>query len=181
MERPTGQPEPGMQNAQARFEKMVNALSGDLYRYAYMLCRNQAMAEDLVQETFMRAWRFLDGLRDESKAKSWLMTTLRREFARQFERFQPQFDEVELDQIAGREDPDPEVWTLRRGIARLPVKYREVLVLQVIGGYSGTEIAHMLDLPRATVNTRLFRARQQLRDLMEEQVPSAAGRGQSKP
>jgi RNA polymerase sigma-70 factor (ECF subfamily) len=170
-----------MQSAQVRFEKMVSALSADLYRYAFMLCRNQAMAEDLVQETFMRAWRFLDNLRDESKAKSWLMTTLRREFARQFERFQPQFDQVELDQIAGREDIDPEVWTLRRGIAKLPVKYREALVLQVVGGYSGTEIADMLELPRATVNTRLFRARQQLRDLMEEPSASALKRGQSKP
>ncbi|MDX2313635.1 MAG: sigma-70 family RNA polymerase sigma factor, partial [Gammaproteobacteria bacterium] len=75
-----------MQNAQLRFEKLVNAVSSDLYRYAFRLCRNKAMAEDLVQETFLRAWRFLDSLREEKKAKSWLMTTLRREFARQFER-----------------------------------------------------------------------------------------------
>ncbi len=125
------------------------------------------MAEDLVQETFMRAWRFLDSLREEKKAKSWLMTTLRREFARQFERYQPVFDDIELEQIAGNPGIDPEVWTLRRGIARLPEKYREVLVLQVIGGYTGEEMAQMLELPRATVNTRLFRARQQLRDLLD--------------
>ena len=153
---------------QQKFEKMVNALSGDLYRYAYMLCRNEAMAEDLVQETFMRAWRFLDSLRDETKAKSWLMTTVRREFARQFERYRPVFEDADLDQIPGARDVDPEIWTLRRALATLPDKYREVLVLQVIGGYTGSDMAKMLGLPRATVNTRLFRARQRLRTALDQ-------------
>lgn len=165
-----------MQNSQARFERLVNAVSSDLFRYAFMLCRNRAMAEDLVQETFMRAWRFLDRLRDESKAKSWLMTTLRREFARQFERYQPPFDDVELEQIAGDDGINPEVWAVRRGLAKLPDKYREVLVLQVIGGYTGAEMAEMLELPRATVNTRLFRARLQLRDILEQGGGISAGR-----
>jgi RNA polymerase sigma-70 factor, ECF subfamily len=165
-----------MRNSQARFEKLVNAVSSDLYRYAFMLCRNKAMAEDLVQETFMRAWRFLDSLRDEKKAKSWLMTTLRREFARQFERYRPPFADVELDQIAGSDGVNPEVWEVRRGLARLPDKYREVLVLQVIGGYSGAEMAEMLELPRATVNTRLFRARQQLRKQLESTAGTSAAR-----
>lgn len=164
-----------MQNPQARFEKLVYAVSSDLFRYAFMLCRNKTMAEDLVQETFMRAWRFLDSLRDEQKAKSWLMTTLRREYARQFERYQPRFDDVDLEQIAGGDGVNPEVWAVRRGLAKLPDKYREVLVLQVIGGYTGAEMADMLELPRATVNTRLFRARQQLRQVLEnaDETPAA--------
>jgi RNA polymerase sigma-70 factor (ECF subfamily) len=165
-----------MQNKQLKFEKLVNAVSSDLYRYAFMMCRNKAMAEDLVQETFMRAWRFMDSLRDEKKAKSWLMTTLRREFARQFERYQPHFDDVELEQIAGNEAVNPDVWVVRRGLAKLPDKYREVLVLQVIGGYTGAEMAQMLELPRATVNTRLFRARQQLRELLEDDAETLIGR-----
>lgn len=165
-----------MQNKQLKFEKLVNAVSSDLYRYAFMMCRNKAMAEDLVQETFMRAWRFMDSLRDEKKAKSWLMTTLRREFARQFERYQPRFDDVELEQIAGKEAVNPDVWVVRRGLAKLPDKYREVLVLQVIGGYTGAEMAQMLELPRATVNTRLFRARQQLRELLDDDAETLIGR-----
>ena len=136
-----------MQNTQLRFEKLVNAVSSDLYRYAFMLCRNKAMAEDLVQETFLRAWRFLDSLREEKKAKSWLMTTLRREYARQFERYQPRFDDVELEQIAGSDGVNPEVLAVRKGLTKLQDKYREVLVLQVIGGYTGEEMAKMLELP----------------------------------
>jgi len=164
-----------MQNAQLRFEKLVNAVSSDLYRYAFMLCRNKAMAEDLVQETFLRAWRFLDSLREEKKAKSWLMTTLRREFARQFERYQPRFDDVELEQIAGSDGVNPEVLAVRKGLTKLQDKYREVLVLQVIGGYTGEEMAKMLELPRATVNTRLFRARQQLRGVLEDATEAPVG------
>lgn len=156
-----------MEKAQQRFEKLVLALSRDLYRYAYFLCRSEDMAEDLVQETFMRAWRFLDSLRDESKAKSWLFTTLRREFARQFDRYQPRFDAIEPERLPGQPGAQHEVMLIRRAMLNLPEKYRDPLVLQVVGGYSGEEIAKMLDVPRATVNTRLFRARQRLRKVFE--------------
>jgi len=156
-----------MGKTQQRFEKLVLALSSDLYRYAYFLCKNQDLAEDLVQETFTRAWRFLGSLRDESKAKSWLFTTLRREFARQFERYQPRFDDVDPDLLPGERSSPVEVLVIRRAMLRLPLKYREPIVLQVIGGYSGEEIATMLDVPRATVNTRLFRARHRLRKIFD--------------
>lgn len=156
-----------MGKTQQRFEKLVLALSSDLFRYAYFLCKNRELAEDLVQETYLRAWRFLGNLREESKAKSWLFTTLRREFARQFERYQPRFDDVEPDLLPGERGSEAEVLVIRRAMLRLPLKYREPLVLQVIGGYSGEEISNMLDIPRATVNTRLFRARQHLRRIFE--------------
>ncbi len=160
----------GMEKPQQRFEKLVLALSSDIYRYAYFLCKNQELAEDLVQETFVRAWRFLGSLRDERKAKSWLFTTLRREFARQFERYQPRFDDVEPDLLPGERSSQWEVLVVRRAMLGLPLKYREPIVLQVIGGYSGDEIANMLGVPRATVNTRLFRARQRLRKIFEDGV-----------
>lgn len=156
-----------MEKPQQRFEKLVLALSSDIYRYAFFLCKNQDLAEDLVQETFIRAWRFLGSLRDERKAKSWLFTTLRREFARQFERYQPRFDDVDPDQLPGERNSQWEVLIVRRAMLDLPLKYREPIVLQVIGGYSGDEIAKMLGVPRATINTRLFRARQRLRKIFE--------------
>ncbi len=158
-----------MTTAQKRFEALVNALAGDMFRYAYALCQNHAMAEDLVQESFMRGWRFLGDLRDESKAKSWLFCILRREHARQYERFQPPLDELHPEQIAAHprdETPDIEVLLLRRAIRELPLKYREPLALQVVGGYNGEEIARILEVPRATVDTRLFRARHRLRRML---------------
>ena len=64
------------------FESLVRAYSSELYRYAYWLCRDRFTAEDLVQETFARAWKSWDDLRDDKAAKSWLYTILRNEHAR---------------------------------------------------------------------------------------------------
>ena len=160
-----------MASADARFEAMVNAYSSDLYRYAYWLCRSRQLAEDLVQETFLRAWRFLDNLKDESKAKGWLITTLKREHARIYERYQPEFAEADFDAMPSKVDDssqDPQLQALRAAITKLEDNYREPLVLQAMWGYSGEEIAEILDMPRATVNTRLFRARQQLKYILEK-------------
>ncbi len=152
----------GMGNAQTRFEALVNALGADLYRFAYWLCRDRARAEDLVQETFLRAWRSLDNLREEKSAKSWLITILRREHARGYERYTPEWQETELDEIAADGAPHMEVLQMRRELAALPEEYREPLLLQVLGGYNCDEIAAMLNLSKSAVMTRLFRARQKM-------------------
>ena len=167
-----------MSSAKQKFESMVKALSGDLYRYAFSLCRNPTLSDDLVAETFMRAWRNLGSLRDDRKAKSWLITTLRREHARLYERYQPPFDDLDLDiAITGTDDVEQniEVMVTRRAVMGLAQKYREVLMLQVVGGYTGAEIAELVGLPLATVNTRLFRARQQLRKILEPAVKVESG------
>ncbi|WP_371186110.1 sigma-70 family RNA polymerase sigma factor [Thalassotalea maritima] len=157
-----------MATKQQRFEALVNALHADLYRYAYWLVHDKQVAEDLVQETFLRAWRALDSLNDNNAAKSWLITILRRENARRFER--KQFDMADYDesQILDTESLSVEQaqehhW-LQRRIASLSPEYREPLVLQVIAGFKGDEIAKILKLNKNTVMTRLFRARNQLKD-----------------
>ena len=87
-----------MATKQVRYEALVRALHGDLYRYAYWLTHEKQVAEDLVQETFLRAWRALDSLKDEKAAKSWLITILRRENARRFER--KRFDMSEYEEAS---------------------------------------------------------------------------------
>lgn len=166
-----------MQKNQARFNHLVSAYSDWLFRYAYWLSGNRDVAEDLVQETFMRAWRFLDSLESDAAAKSWLTTICRRENARRFERKQLDYSDVEMDTIATeREEFDarPEVIALRNALRSLPAKYREPLILQVIEGYTLDEIATMVDLPRNTVATRLFRARQKLKSILEGEDPGIA-------
>ena len=160
---------------QSRFTVLVNAYTDDLYRFAYWLCRDVNQAEDLVQETFTRAWSSLDSLRDEKAAKSWLFTTLRRENARRFERVQPKLVDEDLETIAEtRQDHDTstEAFILRKALKDLPEEYREPLLLQVIGGYSCNEIAEQLGLSRGAVMTRLFRAKQKLREVLigDEQI-----------
>ncbi|KFK58644.1 RNA polymerase sigma factor [Vibrio vulnificus] len=154
---------------QREYEALVRAYHRDLYRYAYWLCKDQSIAEDLVQETCLRAWKSLDSLQDEKAAKSWLITILRRENARRFER--KQFDLVDIDDYGNdakvTDDEHHQQEWLQAQIMKLDVEYREPLFLQVVGGFSGEEIGDILDLNKNTVMTRLFRARNQLKELLD--------------
>jgi len=166
---------PGLDKDRRRFDALVRTHAGALYRLAFWLCGQEALAQDLVQETFLRAWRSLDSLRDEGAAKAWLTTILRREHARLHERKpMPTVDVTELDLHDPAPAPDErgEDAALRAAIARLDAKYREPLVLQVLGGLSLAEIGAQLDLSESAVMPRVFRARQQLRAALGEDAPA---------
>jgi len=150
-----------------RFEQLCEPLRADLFRFAYWLARDRSIAEDVVQETLLRAWRSLDSLTDDGAAKPWLLTIARREHARLFER--KRLDTVNVDALTIAEDPalartdDHESADIHAAILALPDDYREPLVLQVLMGYSTDEIAGQLGLTNGAVLTRLCRARQKLR------------------
>ena len=162
------------QDTNARFETLVRAYSAELYRYGYWLCRDRFVAEDLVQETFARAWNARTTLRDDQAVKSWLYTILRNEHARLYERKRLDMQEVEdfdaLEDVRLR-SVCAEL-EMRQALHALPESYREPLLLQVIGGFSCEEIAKMMNLTPGAVMTRLTRARQALRKM----VAPAAGR-----
>lgn len=169
-----------MNSKQHRFDSMVGAVTDDLFRYAYWLCRDKHLAEDLVQETLLRAWRFMDNLRDTKAVKSWLITTLRRENARLYERKRLQRVDMEMSDISDAAGDtswaSAEVAELHTRIYALADDYREPLALQVILGYSVAEIAETMDLSKSAVMTRLFRARKQLLDAVED-LPGQLARG----
>jgi RNA polymerase sigma-70 factor (ECF subfamily) len=147
------------------FESLVRAYSAELYRYAYWLCRDRFVAEDIVQETFARAWSARASLREQAAARSWLYTIVRREHARLHERKRLDLDDAqEIDAIEDQRlrsvSADLE---MRQALHALPESYREPLLLQVIGGFSCEEIAEMMNLTPGAVMTRLTRARQVLR------------------
>jgi RNA polymerase sigma-70 factor, ECF subfamily len=150
-----------------RYESLVAAFYQDLFRYAIWLCKNHALAEDLVQETFLRAWRSLDSLLNDKAAKAWLFTILRRENARLYERYRPELVDIDGQSIAESDETEPDFKMdhelLINAIKRLETDYREPLLLQVVGGFSGKEIAEILELNNNTVMTRLFRARAKLK------------------
>lgn len=159
------------QAKKARYEKLVREFSDDVYRFAYWLCKDRAMAEDLAQETFLRAWRAFDSLEDESAAKGWLFTIVRRENARQYERKRLEMvDDVDFGRVEGNKgyDTSTEAFVLRRALEELPEEYRQPLVLQVVGGFSSAEIAEQLGIKPGAVMSRLFRARKKLREMLEE-------------
>jgi RNA polymerase sigma-70 factor (ECF subfamily) len=149
---------------------LVRTYSNELYRYAYWLCQDDALAKDLVQETFLRAWRSIEQLREVAAAKAWLVTIVRREYARLFERKRLPTDDIDDLPIEDQDSPDAaalsDVDTIRAAMAKLPRKYREPLVLQVVMGMSCREIADQLALSESAVMTQLFRARQKLQEML---------------
>lgn len=159
-----------MSQKKQKYDLLIDSHSADLYKYACWVCKDKQMAEEVMQETFLRAWKGLDSLREAKAAKGWLFTIFRREYARQFERKRLDYQDVEnLDntaQVPGDYDARPEAFALRNALTKLSKEYSEPLVMQVIGGFSCDEIAEMLGISSSAVMTRLFRARKQLRELL---------------
>ena len=143
-----------------------------MYRYAAWLSRDQSIAEDVVQEALLRAWKSLDALREETSAKQWLLTIVRRENARYFER--KRLETVDIDNLTASQaallavEDDDELDDMRQAIYGLDDDYREPLVLQVLMGFSTNEIAEQMGLKQGAVLTRLHRARARLKEKMAQ-------------
>jgi RNA polymerase sigma-70 factor, ECF subfamily len=159
-----------------------------LYGYAMMLTRNQAAAEDLVQETYLRAARAFGRLRPDSNLKSWMFKILRNIWLNE-ERHKRSRQLVEMDDNISRssffdddESDDPSALYMskvkrsdvRAAVEALPSRYREVIMLREFEELSYREIADMLECPTGTVMSRLGRAREKLRQLLQHWNPCEA-------
>lgn len=153
------------------FDRLVAPWRDDLFRYVFWLCRDPDLADDVVQETMIRAFRSLDRLQDERAIRPWLLTIARREHARVYER--KRFDTRDVDALSATEaaliatQSDTDVDDMRTAIFRLADDYREPLVLQVLIGLSTEEIAELMGIRRGAVLTRLHRARKKLIEQMK--------------
>jgi RNA polymerase sigma-70 factor (ECF subfamily) len=154
----------------AAFEKAVNAYFNDLYRFAYWLCRDRWQAEDIVQESLVRAWRGWAGLRDERAVKAWLFTIVHREFRRAGARAARAEPLAHAEELAFHPDPVSPI-DIERALQELPEDSCEALLMQVLGGFSCADIAAALRSSEGAVMTRLTRARQVLRRRLD---PSGA-------
>jgi RNA polymerase sigma-70 factor (ECF subfamily) len=153
-----------------RFEWLVEGYSTDLYRYAAWLCGDRALAEELVQETFIHAARLLQDSKHDGAVKHWLFALLRDEYHRQYERPRAETGQFGAEDVAdsGRYDNSTYTFALRRALAALAPDYSEALILQVIGGFSCNDIAAFLGISPAAAMTRIFWARKRLRDILSE-------------
>jgi RNA polymerase sigma-70 factor (ECF subfamily) len=154
--------------AQPSFAQLLEVLRPEMLRFAKWLARDANLAEDIVQQASERAFRARASLKDPAAARAWLLTIVRREHARLYER--KRLDMLSLDEGFEPEEASPlnsddKIQDLRRDILLLPREYREPLVLQVLGGFSTEEIAGQLGLTKSAVLTRLFRARNKLRKI----------------
>jgi RNA polymerase sigma-70 factor (ECF subfamily) len=154
---------------------MVGRYQVRLYRFILRLVRDEGLAEDLVNEVFLEAWRHADRFEGRSALPTWLLAIARRTAASTFRKKK----DLELDDgtVAQLVDPgdDPET-TLHRAdltkavqscLARLPPNHAEVIDLIYYHERSVTDVARILDIPEATVKTRMFYARKKLAELLK--------------
>ena len=170
-----------------KFHDLVKRYEQKLYNFSLRMCRDHSDAEDMVQDTFLNVFRYLKNFRYETKFKNWLYkvaasTCIKK---KRKSKFAPE-KELSLDEFRSSDEaetPDqvPE-WALmpldkllneelagaiNRGILSIPKKYRMVIVLRDIEGFSTVETAQILNLSPANVKVRLHRARLFLRDKLK--------------
>lgn len=163
------------------FEQIVDAHYQGLYRFALSMCRREATAQDLVQQTFLQWAKKGHTLRDASKLKTWLFTTIYREWlgiARREKKYEEVEFEADLHGSTQSEDegenPRVDSATLQTALEQLEPNYRAPLVLFYLKELSYRDIAETLGIPIGTVMSRLSRAKDSLRAILRrlEEAPS---------
>jgi RNA polymerase sigma-70 factor, ECF subfamily len=175
------------------FETIMRRHNQLLFRTARSIVRNDAEAEDVVQESYLRAWRVLAAFRAESKLSTWLVRIITNEALGRLRRKSAQIIPLEAamishepeTQAALTDEPErgPEQAAMRSQmrklmgarIDRLPEAFRTVFVLRAVEEMSVEEVAQALEIPEATVRTRFFRARSLLRETLAQEWESALG------
>jgi RNA polymerase sigma-70 factor (ECF subfamily) len=174
---PVPRPAPQDSERRARFEREMLPHLDALYRVALRLTRSAADADDLVQETMLKAFRGFDGFTPGTNAKGWLLTILRHAFINEYRRRSRHPETMDLD-TAEAIGALPEEGlapsgdrfferivdeALLRAVDDLPEAFREAVVLSDIEGLNYQETADVLGVPVGTVKSRLFRGRRLLK------------------
>ncbi len=167
------------------FEKELLPHVGALQTFAYHLTYNQDDADDLVQETYMKAYRFIDKYEKGTNAKAWLFKILKNAYINEYRKKVRQpikvdfedivtYHDTDDDRISGYSDLRQEIFENMMGdevttaINSLPLDFRTVILLCDIEGFTYEEIASIIDVPIGTVRSRLFRARNLLKEKLDD-------------
>jgi RNA polymerase sigma-70 factor (ECF subfamily) len=152
------------------FASLVEAYWGRLYRYLYHLTRDRHSAEDLAQETFLKAFAHLDRFRAGTNFRAWLFRIAHNSFANQHRTASRQRAPLPDDLPANQQGPAEEVVSrealegLADAVERLPTDFRAALLLRVEEDLSFRQIAGILGITEETARWRVFKARQKLLD-----------------
>ncbi len=156
-------------NGDARaFGEIYSAFSGEMYRYAYYCLGNEAAAQDAVQETALEAWKSISKLKNENAAKAWLFRILGRQCKHALrEKYKADFAAFEETENLAAEDSSERAQAqidLLRLLERLSEEERQIILLGTVGGLNSREIAKIIEIPAATVRSKLSRALKKLRE-----------------
>lgn len=180
---------PPLDTRHADFARDALPFMDDVYRFAYSLTRNPADADDLVQETFLRAFRSWHTFQPGSDARRWLFTICRNAFLRSREKVRREVDVEDsdmealaaaatqgemrqdgTDQILSRVDLAP---ALTKALDELAEPFRSTVILVDVEDQSYESASEVLGVPVGTVRSRLFRGRRQLQDKLREYARDA--------
>jgi len=152
------------------FEGIVRRWQGPLVNLAYRFCRNRAGAEEMAQEAFVMAFRKLDRWKESARFSTWLFALALNVYRSQMRRVRPPEVPLSTDrEPEAKDNPAEEILrsqsdeVVRRGVARLPAKYRDALILVYFEERSVKDAASMLGVPDGTIKARLHRGREMLR------------------
>jgi RNA polymerase sigma-70 factor (ECF subfamily) len=148
------------------FQLAVEQLADSTYRVAYRLLGHHELARELVQETYLAAWKNLSQLQDLSRLKSWLMGILRNQYTKQLTRERRhQHEALTIDPPIKNQGHDSSD-AVEEALAQLDEDQRLPILLVTMESWSVDEVAEMLSVPRGTVLSRLHRARQRLKTIL---------------
>lgn len=155
-------------------DQRLDGCRARLYRLAYAWCNDKQLAEDVVQETLMKAWQYRDSIRQDEAEMAWLCRVLRNTMTDHFRRY-GQIELLELSeelcdvtQLTPEENCErSDVATqVRHAVAALPLLQRQIITMIDLEGMSYIQVADILDVPIGTVMSRLSRARSSLRSVL---------------
>jgi RNA polymerase sigma factor (sigma-70 family) len=159
--------------ADRSFERLYRKHAGDVYRYALVVLRNQADAEDVTQTTFLNAFRAMEQGERPRSPQNWLIAIAHNVCRQRFRQSQRRPTEVVYeDELAETvvEDDAISAEDIRRALGHLSFNQRSALVMRELEGRSYQEIAEILGLSLSAVETLIFRARRALREQLEEAI-----------
>lgn len=157
------------------FQDLVNAYYKPLYRFGYSLAKNEHEASDLVQQAFYIYAEKGSAIRDKSKVKSWLFTTLYREFlgrkrkAQRIDHYEPEMLEAAGGAVEPAARGQHDAHLALEALQQVDAVYREPLSLFYLKDLTYKEIAEVLDVPIGTIMSRLSRGKAQLREIFQRQ------------
>ncbi|MDH3651255.1 MAG: sigma-70 family RNA polymerase sigma factor [Saprospiraceae bacterium] len=176
-------------NGDLLFERELLPHIDALNTFAYHLTYNEEDAKDLVQETFLKAYRAIDSYVEGTNAKAWLFKILKNAYINQYRKKSRRPAQVDFEEFIGYQDQDEssisEYQDLREeifenllgdevtvAINALPIDFRTVILLCDVEGFTYDEISKIIDIPIGTVRSRLHRARNMLKEKLKKYAES---------
>ena len=176
---------PEKQRKDELFERELFPLMDALYNFAFHLTYDEDDANDLVQETFLKAYRFIDSYQEGTNAKAWLFKILKNAFINDYRKKSRQPNRVDYEDFSSYQEADDESPSeyvdlrqevfrgligdeVTKAITELPVDFKTVILLCDVEDFSYEEIASIIDIPIGTVRSRLHRARNILKEKLRK-------------